>query len=415
MYDLLKGKSRGLKEDLTKFVQQLVRTPSPSLEEGRVARLVEREMRKGQFANVFRDRAGNVVAVNHGREAEPTILLTSHMDTVLPKEDDPWHLPAWSGEIADGRLHGVGAADCKAGLAAQIYSGRLLARALLPLRGNLIVAATVAEENGCSVGLRTLLERTLPELSLTPTFAVLGEPTNLNLYYGHNGWFELDIRVEAVDRLETAQAAEMIHDEFARAGVFGTHSGAPQTMIVHHPRFAESPTGRRATIHMARRLSPTERAGDVASQIKHTAALAVQSVGSVAVDVDVIEERQQLYNGTTSVVRHVTHAWETDPFNPLLTRSFEALAAGGCKAAPGKWKLGRLGMGTGGGLLVNEFSVPTIGYGPGSEDLAHAPDESVELAKIYEAAYGNALIVHSLIGVPVCGWTSDFDEPWDWG
>jgi len=90
------------------------------------------------------------------------------------------------------------------------------------------------------------------------------------------------------------------------------------------------------------------------------------------VDVAIREETQRLYNGTTTIVRHVTHAWETDPFNPLLHAARDALVAGGCEAKPGKWKLGRLGMATGGGLLVNDFGVPTIGYGPGDEAVAHA-------------------------------------------
>ncbi len=64
-------------------------------------------------------------------------------------------------------------------------------------------------------------------------------------------------------------------------------------------------------------------------------------------------------------------------------------------------------MGTAGSVLTRDFKVPTMGYGPGHEELAHADNESVEIGKIHEAVYGTASIVHSLIGVPVCGWTSD--------
>jgi acetylornithine deacetylase len=64
-------------------------------------------------------------------------------------------------------------------------------------------------------------------------------------------------------------------------------------------------------------------------------------------------------------------------------------------------------MATAGGVLTKEYSIPTIGYGPGNEDVIHAPNEFVEVDKISEAVYGTASIVHSLIGVPVFGWTSD--------
>ena len=64
-------------------------------------------------------------------------------------------------------------------------------------------------------------------------------------------------------------------------------------------------------------------------------------------------------------------------------------------------------MGTAGSLLVNQFKIPTIGYGPGNEDEAHQPIENVKIDSLVEAVYGTALMVHSLIGTPVFGWTMD--------
>jgi acetylornithine deacetylase/succinyl-diaminopimelate desuccinylase-like protein len=407
MYDLLRGRNAGLKDEMISFARQLVSTPGASREEARVADRVEHEMTTGGYDKVCRDDAGNVIGIMFGRNPDRTVLLNCHLDTVSPKDSGAWTASPWSGHIADDRLHGVGAADCKGGLAAQVYAGLLLKRAMLPLRGNLVVAATVAEENGRSAGLRALLERTLPELNLKPMFALLGEPTNLGLYYGHHGWFELEIRVEAADPPTTANAATVIYNQFAAACASRDGTDRPETVAISEPSFARTPDGALATIHMARRIASADDVDDVLGQVKQTAVLAARSIGSVSVDVAIWEETQQLYNGTTAMVRHVTHAWETDPFHPLLVRARDALVAGGCEATPGKWKLGRLGMATGGGLLVNDFKVPTIGYGPGSEDLAHAPNEYVELANIPRAAYGTALIVHSLIGVPVFGWTFD--------
>ena len=49
-------------------------------------------------------------------------------------------------------------------------------------------------ENGASIGVRGLIEQTLPELKLKPDYAILGEPTGLGLYYGHDGWIEVDLQ-----------------------------------------------------------------------------------------------------------------------------------------------------------------------------------------------------------------------------
>ena len=181
MYSILKNKNEGLKQNTLAFAEELVRVPSVTLNEAKIAGLVEAKMREIGYDKVFRDEAGNVVGVMLGREAEPTVLLNSHLDTIAQAESNP-------PRVENGRLYGMGAADCKGGLAAQVFTGALLRRSLLPLRGNLVVAATVAEENGRSTGVRVLMERTLPLLGMKPAFAILGEPTGLGLYYGHDGW-----------------------------------------------------------------------------------------------------------------------------------------------------------------------------------------------------------------------------------
>jgi acetylornithine deacetylase/succinyl-diaminopimelate desuccinylase-like protein len=178
-------------------------------------------------------------------------------------------------------------------------------------------------------------------------------------------------------------------------------------MAAKLPAFEDLLGGRRGLVRMARRLRPAEEASHVVSQVQHTASLVADATGPVAVTTAIRQESQQLYNGRTTVVRHVTNAWWSDPFSPLMERSRQALAAAGCQVRPGKWHLGRLGMGTAGSLLVTELEVPTIGYGPGSEDMAHACGEHVHIPTLLESVYGTAAIVHSLIGVPVCGWTSD--------
>lgn len=106
-------------------------------------------------------------------------------------------------------------------------------------------------------------------------------------------------------------------------------------------------------------------------------------------------------------VQRVTHAWATDPFDPLIDRSRQVLAAAGSPSRPGKWRLGRLGMGTAGATLLNEYNIPTIGYGPGDETQAHRPDEWVDGKHVVQSVYGTAAIAHGLIGFPVCGWTTD--------
>ncbi len=406
MYKILQEKMQGLQGEAVAFARRLIQTPSQSLEEDGAAGLVEEAMKAQGYHQVFRDDFGNVVGLVGGARPAPTILLNCHLDTVAPSAGDG---EALSGRIADGRLYGLGAADCKGGLAAQVFAGALLKRSLLPLKGNMIVAATTAEENGLSVGLRGLIETTLPDLGLKPDFAILGEPSGLGLYYGHDGWMELEVRIEGVNPFAVDDAVSAIVGDLGRsAAPRGGDRSARELLKVSEPDFRDGQGSRSASLRLARRMGAEEEVDDVVGQVQEgLARLAGGGGGQVAVEVMVRQNRQKLYTGKRSVVRHVTRAWCMDPFHPLLDRARQALEAAGCPSKPGKWQLGRLGMGTAGSVLVNEYKIPAIGYGPGLETQAHAPGEYVELDKLAMALYGSAVIAHSLVGIPVCGWTSD--------
>jgi acetylornithine deacetylase/succinyl-diaminopimelate desuccinylase-like protein len=403
MYDLLKGKLEGLQSELMSFAQALLRTRSLSRDESSAAALVKKQLHALDFDTVTTDNLGNVVGVLHGVEDGPNLLLASHMDTVAPADESGWPGSPWSGRIADGKLYGLGAADCKGGLAAQVFAAGLLKRSLLPLRGNLIVAATVAEENGISFGMRGLIEFTLKEMGLRPEYAILGEPTDLGLYYGHDGRAELDIRLRSNNPFHLADAADLVSN-----GMGDTDpTAAVQAMLMGKPHFEDSHGLRCATIGVEHRLGPEEAVDGMVGRIRRETERLAQLAGAVEVEVAVRESAETLATGLVMKVKRVTHAWSTDPFSPLLSRARQSLAAAGCAVRPGKWKLSRLGMGTSGSVLSNEFHIPTIGYGPGREEEAHSQGESVEIAKIVECTYGTAAMAHGLVGIPVFGWIPD--------
>jgi len=404
MYRILRSKTDGLAEDVVSLAQDLVRIKGLSSEEELVADCVEQAFRDLGYDQVVRDSYGNVLGIIHGRTGQSTLLLCSHLDTASPGDLRDWDGSPWRAEITDGRLHGLGAADCKSGLAAQVYAGALLKRSLLPLDGNLIVAATVMQEEGHSAGVRELMKETLPSLEMMPSWAILGEPTNLGLYYGHEGWVELFVCVESPNPFHVDDAAEAI---FETLNARRNRENEQEYLLVRPPRIERTEPEKRAIIPIDRRLRPGEALEAVVHEIGLTAAATARSAGGVAVDTAVRQSTRRAYTGRGTLVRHVTNAWSTDPFDPLMERARHALAAAELPVRPGKWELGRLGMGTAGGVLVQEFGIPTLGYGPGDEAVAHRPNEYVEVENIVKALYGTAVIAHSLIGVPVYGWTSE--------
>lgn len=408
MYDLLRAKTRGIQPDATRFLQRLVQTPSISGEEADAARVAQEAFQAAGFDHVVLDDFGNVVGVMLGRENHPALLLTSHLDTVPAPDLAVWRDSPWSGRIQDGKLYGLGAVDCKGGVAAQLYAAAVLKRALLPLEGTLIVAATVSEENGRSLGLRALLDHTLPSLDLTPSWAILGEPTNNGLYYGHDGWMEVKVEVQGVNPFEVSDAAEAIYEDLSATRAGAAPNNGAENFVLGSPRRFDDQGVRRVEFDMARRLIPGEDPSQIVHQIHHGAAASAGGATALAVDVRPKHLERRLGQLNTKVAC-VVDAWSTDPFCPLLDRTRQALMAAGMEARPGKWQLGRLGSGTAGSTLVRHYGIPTIGFGPGDDALAHAPNEWISLPRLEAAIVGTAVMAHTLIGLPTFGWT--LDEP----
>jgi acetylornithine deacetylase/succinyl-diaminopimelate desuccinylase-like protein len=409
MYSIMKAKNETAHDEIDGFLKELLKVSSISLNEGKAADMICMEMKRLEYDETFIDDAGNAVGVIRGREAEPAIILNSHIDTVSP-DASGWKMDPFGGVIQNGMIFGAGASDCKGGIVSQLYSGALLKRSLLPMRGTLVFAATVAEENGCSIGLKKLMTDTIPSLGIKAEYAILGEPTDNSLYYGHDGWVEINIHIEGVNPFHVTDTAKSINRDLSSIASFrGGDIDIPQELTIHSPVYNEQGSNgfKTADIRVSKRLRNTESAEHAVSWLSHEVGTLTKNEKNIAVDVEVMSEKQRLYNGRKTAVKKIVNAWQTDPFSPLMQRSRQALAAAGCEVRTGKWKLGRLGMGTAGSVLTEEFKIQTIGFGPGEEDCAHSTDEYVMLEKVYQNVYGTAAIVHSLIGVPVCGWTSD--------
>lgn len=407
MYDLIRTKADRMRDDALRFTQHLVRTRSPSLDEEDAARVVETQMRNIGYSHVFSDAFGNVVGLIAGRENAPTVLLTCHLDNVIPHENGSSDAPQ-DGTIIAENLFGTGAADCKSGLAAQVFAGALLRQIMLPLRGNLIVAATVAEENGCSLGLRGLIDHTLPELGWKPDIAIMGEPTDLGLYFGHDGWMDVDVTVTGSGSFQVGAAGVAIYEEYAETCDAMRSNTRREDLMVARPAFAQTATGWQSTLRLTSRLQGSANVTQLVGELQEQAARSAKPMRDVKVSAEIVKETQTLWNGRVANFEHISHPWMTDPHHPLLRRAFSTLAASGSSVRPGNWDLSRLRMGTAGGALVRNLGIPTIGYGPGLEEQAHRAGEWVKVDNITQAICGTAVMLQGLIGMPEFGWASPY-------
>jgi acetylornithine deacetylase/succinyl-diaminopimelate desuccinylase family protein len=120
----------------------------------------------------------NVVARLEILNARRTLLFEAHQDTVPV---DQMTIEPFGARIENGRLYGRGACDIKGGMAAMLACFARLVREKPAGCANVIMACTIDEES-TMLGVRELVRR-----GVRADFAVVAEPTCLNIVHAHKG------------------------------------------------------------------------------------------------------------------------------------------------------------------------------------------------------------------------------------
>ena len=148
---------------------------------------------------------GNIIARIEGTNSDAGLMFMSHTDVVPVEEEEKWRFPPFSATIADGRIYGRGASDCKGLLTAQLYAMRLLVRNGIQLEDSLILCSGADEEHGGRYGFGWLAENH-PDKIRAP-FAVnegggtpIDSPSGLTylLGTGEKGRLQVEIEVKGV-------------------------------------------------------------------------------------------------------------------------------------------------------------------------------------------------------------------------
>lgn len=174
------------------LLRQLISIPSLSREEARTADAIEAFLLE---RNIVTHRLqNNVWAVNKFYDAsKPSVLLNSHHDTVAANgaySIDP-HDPIEKEE----RLYGLGSTDASASLVCLIATF-LFYYDRKDISYNLVIAASAEEEVSGVNGMELLFrQKEFKELFATEgSFAIVGEPTELNLAIAEKGLMVLDCK-----------------------------------------------------------------------------------------------------------------------------------------------------------------------------------------------------------------------------
>jgi acetylornithine deacetylase len=298
----------------------------------------------------------SVIVRSPGTGGGKTLLLCAHLDTVGVEGMDAPHAPRVEGD----RLHGRGAYDMKAGLAAALLACREAAGR--SLAGDVVVAA-VADEEHASLGVQEALA------AVRADAAVVTEPTEMEVVVAHKGfvWAEIEVTGRAahgsrphlgVDAIVKAGPVLVGLGELDAALADSTHpvlgrGSVHASLIEGGAELSSYPA--RCRIGLERRTLPGDTAAGVEAEL--TAILAAQP--------DLVAEQRTLL---------AREPFEVDPGAPVVeaVRGAAAAVLGAAPAIGGAsyWA---------DAAFIAAAGIPTVMFGPGGEG-AHAVQEWVSIA-----------------------------------
>jgi putative selenium metabolism hydrolase len=374
---------------LDEFTLALVRTPSPSGREGAVAALVRAELERLGYA-VDVDELGNVTGTLDAGPG-PCVLFDAHMDTVGVTDPGAWTADP-AGEVRDGRLYGRGAMDMKGPLAALAHG---VATAREAIRGRVILCASIAEEMIEGFATVAVAQRVKPDV------AVICEASGLRVVVGQRGRAELLVEVDGQPTHSSrpdlgVNAVEAMADVLRAARDIRLpdhHTLSPAilvpTDVISRPYPALSVVPDRCTVTFDRRTLPGEGEADVLEPLRAAAQAAAEPHGATA-RVTLGVDRFDSYSGAPVEAPNFAPAWFTGPDAPPARAALRALERAGLTPLTHHWDFCTNGSGTA------ALGIPTIGFGPGDETLAHRVDEHITLDDLHAGARAYAELAVAL-------------------
>jgi putative selenium metabolism hydrolase len=372
--------------DIVKFLREMIAIPSESAEERDVIQRVKLEMERCGFDEIKIDGLGSILGrVGNGKKV---VAIDGHIDTVGVGDRGTWVRDPYQGELKDGVIYGRGASDQEAGIASAVYGARI-AKELGLLEGvQLWVTATVMEEDCDGLCWQYILK----EKVLQPDVVVITEPTNLNVYRGHRGRMEIEVRtqgrschgsapergVNAVYKMAPIVAAiEKLNEDLAATADPFLGKGSVTISDIRATSPSLCAVADSCTIHLDRRLTKGETLESAVAEIQ-----ALPAVKSAEAKVTVLDYARKAYTGLTYPVQKYYPTWVLEADDPVVVAAADA-ARQALRREPivDKWVFSTNGVATAG-----MFNVPTIGFGPANEIYAQTPDDQCPVDHLTKCA-----------------------------
>ena len=322
--------------------------------------------------------AGTRAGAGGGR----SLMLQGHIDTVDFGDTDLWTTSPL-GEVVGERIYGRGAADMKAGVATHITVLDILDALGITLQGDLVLAASVGEEDGGYGAVATVLRGHRADAAL------ISEPTSLDVVIAHGGSLVYRITVHGksahgAHRNEGVSAIEKFYPIFQML----LDWEAERNATLSHPLYDHMPNKFPISTGLVRAgtwastvpevLVAEGRLGFLPGEtIAGMQAETERRVAAIAEADDWMREHPpevEWFGGQFA-------SCEISPEEPIaqtIARAHEAVSG-----SPATMKGITAGLDM--RLLINVGGIPTATYGAGDVRFVHCADEWIEIDEILRA------------------------------
>lgn len=382
-------KAEFYRPQISAFLRDMIAIPSESCEEEKVVQRIKQEMEAVGFDRVEIDPMGNVLGyIGSGKHL---IAMDAHIDTVGIGNRDNWKHDPYTGYEDDEVIYGRGGSDQEGGMASMVYAGKIIKDLGLENDYTLLVTGTVQEEDCDGLCWQYIIE----ESKIRPEFVVSTEPTSLGVYRGQRGRMEILVEVDGISAHGSAPERgdnaifkmapiltelQELHLRLKDDPFLGKGSLTVSEIFSTSPSRCAVADG--CKISIDRRLTFGETWEGALEEIRKLTA--VQKAGAT---VSMYDYKRPSYTGLVYPTECYFPCWvleEEHAACKTLVDSYQGLF----KSAPlvDKWTFSTNGV-----SIMGRYNIPCIGFGPGHEDQAHAPnevtwkDELVKAAAMYAA------------------------------
>jgi putative selenium metabolism hydrolase len=384
-------KAEEYKDYTANNLSRLIKIKSLSGEEEGVANALKQMMEEADFDEARIDGLGNVIGrIGNGKKI---IAIDGHIDTVDLGNAEDWKFPPLSGEVKDGYVLGRGTADQSGGPAAFVTAGKILKEIGVPKDVTIYFTGSVMEEDCDGLCWNYIIN----EEKLKPDCVIVTEPTNLNIYRGHRGRMEIEVSFyglsshgSAPERGKNAiymasKAAleiEKLNERLAVDPFLGKGSVTVTEFVSSSPSLCA--VSDFAKIHLDRRLTWGEDKELALNQVK-------EIVKGMNAKVELLNYEKTSFTGLKYGMEKYYPTWKIEEDHKVIQNGIKTYSElFNLKPKVDKWTFSTNGV-----TINGIHKVPVIGFGPGNEELAHAPNEKVPVEHLVKASAFYALFCYN--------------------